>query len=266
MTADQHSETESSSQQCPKCGASRVSGVEECPECGIIFAKYRPAASASAAVESGPTTQKRNPMLLVLVAGVIVIALIAWLWQGASGPEPLAANEIRITYEHGETCKWTDWTFSYLRFVNNNKVSGNAMIVGPRTRLNQDDRTLRVFSPDGEKLTIPAVDLREMILTLSPDPDNSSNNEVQVMRLVTATGSHYFEATPLPKFSRSRVLVPVISHYFPEHSDKYMSWGNARLILIGTAAEDCSTDRAISLTRPGHPKKRTPVHIEFPGL
>jgi hypothetical protein len=263
MSTDQHAETESSPQQCPKCSAARVTTAEECPECGIIFAKYRSASEAS--VQSAPTTPRRNPTGLLLVAGVIVIGVTVWIWQRSSGPEPLAANELRITYEHGETCKWTDWSFSYLRFVSNNKARGNVMIVGPRTRLNHDDKTLRVFSPDGEKLTIPAADLREMILTVSPDPDNSSNNEVQVNKVVSASGSYYFEATPLPKFSRSRVLVPVISHYFPEHSDKYMSWGNARLILMGTVAEHCSTDRVISLTRPGHPKKRTPVHVEFPG-
>ena len=266
MSADQQADTETSPTQCPKCSAARISDAKECPACGIIFAKYQNASEAPP--QSASPAKSGKPVGLILVAAVIVIviAVIALTWQGSSSPEPLAANEIRVSYEHGETCKWTDWTFRYLRYVSNNKASGNVMIVGPQTRLNRDDRTLRVFSENGDKLTIPAAELREMILSVGPDPDNSYNKEVQLIRVVTASASHYFETTPLPKFSRSRVMVPVISYYFPEHSDKYMSWGNARLILMGTAAEDCSTDRVISLTRPEHPKKRTPVHIEFPGL
>ena len=44
-----------------------------------------------------------------------------------------------------------------------------------------------------------------------------------------------------------------------------MNWGNVRMTLVGTVEEDCSIDRVISLTRPEHPKSRTPTHIQFPG-
>lgn len=265
MTSDQQPGADSLSTNCPKCGTPKGPGAQECLQCGIIFAKYRSVSTSPNENPAADQSWKRYRFLLAAgVVIVVMVVLVAGLWRD-TGPEPLAPNQIRITYEHGETCTWTDWTFTYIRLVSNNRARGNTLMVGPQTRLTREDRTLRVFSPDGEKLAIPAADLREMILEVRPDPDNTSSHEVQVNRVVTASGTYVFEATPLPKFSRSRVLVPVISYYFPEHSDKYMTWGNARLFLSGTVPEDCSTDRVISLTRPEHPQSRTPVHIEFPG-
>jgi hypothetical protein len=198
--------------------------------------------------------------------GLIAAVALAAIGIGACSSEPsLAPNELLVTYEHGETCKWTDWAFRYRRGISNNRASGSVMVVGPESYEVADDTTLRVFSADGEKLTIAGSDIREMRFTSAPDPDLSGYNEVSLLSIKTVSGDYAFMAEPLPKFSRSRVLVPVASHYFPAQSDDYMSWGNARLILIGTAEAGCSTDRAISLTRPGHPKKRTPVRIQFPG-
>lgn len=195
----------------------------------------------------------------IAAAAAIVLALCA-----CSEP-PLAPNEILVTYDHGETCKWTDWSFRYRRGIPNTTVIGNALKVGPDHQEVVDDTTLRVFSYDGEKLTIAGPDIRSMRFAFAPDPDNSGYNEVSLLTIETATGPVPFVTEPLPKLSRSRVLVPVASHYFPEQSDDYMSWGNVRLTLVGTPAEDCSIDRVISLTRPGHPKSRTPTHIRFPG-
>lgn len=196
----------------------------------------------------------------------IVVSVLAVVVIGGCGSEsPLAANELLVTYEHGETCKWTDWSFRYRRGVRNNKAMGNMMMAGPEGQEIANDTTLRVFSSEGEKLTIAGPDIRAMRFMSAPDPDNSGYNEVSVLTLETESGTYQFAAEPLPKFSRERVLVPVASHYFPAQSDDYMNWGNVRLMLMGTVEEGCSTDRVISLTRPGHPKKRTPNRVQFPG-
>jgi len=198
-----------------------------------------------------------------LIGTILVLggALVWWLIAGSS----LAPNEILVTYEDGETCKWVDWSFRIRRQVSNNTARGAVLITGPGTTEQADDTTLRVFGSSGEKLAIAGQDLREMSFYTTPDENNSSSNRVSSLTIATAADRHRFLAEELPKFSRSRVLVPVASHYFPEHSDDYMSWGNVRMTLAGTASPDCSTDREISLTRPGHPKKRTPAHIQFAG-
>lgn len=198
-------------------------------------------------------------------AGVVAAAATMGLVLTACSEPPLAPNEILVTYDHGETCKWTDWAFRYRRGITSTQVIGNALKVGPENQELADDTTLRVFSNEGEKLTIAGPDIREMRFAFVPDPDNSGYNEVALLTIDTAAGAVPFFTEPLPKFSRSRVLVPVASHYFPEQSDDYMSWGNVRLMLVGTVEESCSTDRVISLTRPEHPQSRTPAHIEFPG-
>lgn len=198
-------------------------------------------------------------------AGLFVAAATMALVFTACSEPPLAPNEILVTYDHGETCKWTDWAFRYRRGITTTQVMGSALKVGPENQEVVDDTTLRVFSTDGEKLAIAGPDIRAMRFTSGPDPDNSGYNEVSFLTIETVSGNVPFMAEPLPKFSRSRVLVPVASHYFPAQSDDYMSWGNVRLMLVGTAEEGCSTDRVISLTRPGHSKKRTPTHIQFPG-
>ena len=192
-------------------------------------------------------------------------ALVVLALLGAGCETPLAPNEVRVTYDHGESCIWTDWSFRYRRGISNNRASGAIMIVGPETHEVRDDTTLRVFSPDAEKLTIPGTDIREMRFIVEPDDNNSSNNRVSYLGIETESGSRVFWPEELPKFSRSRVLVPVASHYFPEVSDEYMTWGNVRMTLAGTVEEGCSIDREISLTRPGHYKKRTPALVEFAG-
>lgn len=196
-----------------------------------------------------------------LVAAAATLALVLT----ACSEPPLAPNEILVTYDHGETCKWTDWAFRYRRGITSTQVIGNALKVGPENQELADDTTLRVFSNEGEKLTIAGPDIRAMRFAFVPDPDNSGYNEVALLTIDTAAGPVPLFTEPLPKFSRSRVLVPVASHYFPAQSDDYMSWGNVRLMLVGTAEEGCSTDRVISLTRPEHPQSRTPAHIKFPG-
>ena len=90
-------------------------------------------------------------------------------------------------------------------------------------------------------------------------------NEVIAITLETTNRTFRFEAEPLPRFSRSRVLVPVASHYFKEQSDDYMSWGNVRLSIVGTIPQCCESNRPISLTSTDHPKKRTPIQIRFAG-
>ena len=193
---------------------------------------------------------------MILIVG---IAMAGW-WL--LHEPPLKANEIRITFDHGETCRWSDWSFRIRREVVNNRGRGAVFIPGLPNISQADDTDLRVFAPDGTKLRIFRDDLRQMGLKWLPDP-NSGYNNVTTLTLTTASNTISFPATELPKFSRSRVLVPVASHYFPEQDDDFMDWGNVRMTLAGTAPEDCSTDREISLTRPGHPKNRTPILIEF---
>lgn len=195
---------------------------------------------------------------------VLAILLVAGLgtWWFLREP-PLQPGELRVTYEHGEKCIWRDWTFRVRREVANNRVMGNALSVGRPDIQVKDDSWLRVYDPNGEKLYVQADDLREMRFTSRPSNHNTSNNEVLALDLVTASGTIRFKPVELPRFSRSRVMVPVASRLFADQSDDYMSWGNVRLTLKGTPVPECSIDREISLTRTGHSKKRTPVLIEF---
>lgn len=197
------------------------------------------------------------------VAGIVIA--FSTLAGGCSREEPLEPNEILVTYEHGESCKWTDWSFRYRNWKSNNRASGAVMIAGPQTAEAKDDSTLRVFSENGEKIAIAGADLRNMWFTVEPDEDNSSDNSVVYLRVETDSDDYTFWPEPLPKFSRSRVLAPVASHYFSDVNDEYMTWGHVRMTLAGSVEEDCSTDREISLTRPDHYKKRTPLHIRFAG-
>lgn len=197
-----------------------------------------------------------------LVLGILLLAA-AGAWWFLREP-PLAPNELRITYMHGESCRWQDWTFRIRREVSNNRVSmgGTALSVG-RPRIEQkDDRWLRAYSSSGEKLNIQPSELREMRFT-TRQSSNSSNQEVVGLDLVTTNNSVRFMQVELPRFSRSRVIVPIASHYFGDQSDDYMTWGNVRMTVAGQPDPECSVDREISLTRPEHSSKRTPQLIEF---
>jgi len=204
----------------------------------------------------------RSTRRVGLVAAAATMALVLT----ACSEPPLAPNEILVTYDHGETCKWTDWAFRYRRGITNTQVIGSALKVGPDNQELADDTTLRVFYKEGEKLTIAGPDIRAMRFAFVPDPDNSGYNEVALLTIDTAAGPVPLFTEPLPKFSRSRVLVPVASHYFLEQSDDYMSWGNVRMTLVGTPSPGCSARREIPLTRPHHSARRTPLKIEFAGI
>lgn len=203
-------------------------------------------------------TSSAWPILIVIV--LLVAGLAGGAWWLLRTP-PLATNEARVTYTTGEQCLWTDWQFTIRREVQNNSVRGNALIVGRPKVQTATDSVLRVFSATGEKMLMEQI--REMNFRTVPDSNNTSNNRVSSLVITTATGEETFRATPLPKFSRSRVLVPVASHYFPKQSDEYTTWGNVRMTLSGTPDAECSIDDEISLTRPGHYKKRTPERVEF---
>jgi hypothetical protein len=255
---------------CPKCGTPRDTAAEECASCGIIFAKWRPRAAASPADRAvgrntaRATASKRSA--IPLIAGALAFLLLAVGGWWLTRPEPLAANEILVTYDNGESCKWTDWSFRYRRAVQNNRAMGNALMVGPPSFQVEDDTTLRVFDAYGGKLEIPGEQIREMRLTTVARPENSGYNRAISITVETADGSHRFSAEELPKFSRSRVLVPVASHYFPEQSDDYMSWGNVRLTLAGTVPPECGSSDEISLTGTDHSRKHTPAQITFSGV
>ncbi len=254
-----------SSNSCPKCSAEYAPGALECSACGIIFAKWQ--ARQEPVVDEVENT-KKFPVLILLLVVVVGIAVAAgWLLYDPE-PEipPLAANQVRVTYTTGEQCLWNDWSFKIRREVQNNRARGNVLITGRPNVETEIDTTLRVYTENGEKLALTRDQLREFSFTTVPDVNNSSNNTVVSLTIKTANNSIRFPAIELPKFSRSRVLVPVASYYFPQQSGDYMRWGNVRMTLAGKAAEGCSIDREISLTRPGHYKKRTPERVEFPGL
>lgn len=250
---------------CPKCSTPRGATAQECASCGIIFAKWqaRSATPARGKSTASAATSKRGATPLIAgVLGLLLFAIGGW-WL--TRPEPIAANEILVTYDNGETCKWTDWSFRYRRAVQNNRAMGNALMVGPPSYQVKDDTTLRVFDATGKKLEIAGEQIRELRLTTVARPENSGYNRALSITVDTADGMHRFSAEELPKFSRSRVLVPVASHYFPEQSDDYMSWGNVRLTLAGTVASECSSSDEISLTSTDHSKRRTPAQITFAG-
>lgn len=199
-------------------------------------------------------------MILGAVGALILVG--GGLWWLLREP-PLQPGELRVTYDHGELCLWQDWTFRVRRQSANTRVMGNTLSMSGHNVEKKDDTTLRVYSPSGEKLFIQSQELRELQFVTRPDSDNPAENTVVSLALVTDSETIGFSPVELPKYSRSRVMVPVASHYFPDQSDDYMTWGNVRLTLAGTVDPDCSIDREISLTRPDHSKKRTPVLIEF---
>ena len=197
----------------------------------------------------------------LLVLGVLVLAGFG-IWWYLQEP-PLEPGQLRVTYQHGEVCRWQDWTFKVRRQVPNNRVMGNAMMVLPPSIETKADDWLRVYSPTGEKLYLQPETLREMRFKSREAQNNSSRNAVTSLELVTESESIVFTAVELPKLSRSRILVPVASRFFPDHSDDYMSWGNVRMTLAGSPEAECTVRDELSLTRPDHSKKRTPVLVEF---
>ena len=198
---------------------------------------------------------------IIVTAIIVILAGTWWFFR-----EPmLKVDEIRITYDHGETCLLKDWSFRIRRKVTNNSGRGETLKMN-RHRVQQvDDTDLRVFSPTGEKLLILRKNLRQIELMSSPDLDYDGYNQVISLTLSTAADTIVFDSVELPGFSRSRVLVPVASHFFPEQNDEYMTWGNIRMTLAGTVQGKCSTNREIHLTDPSHAKSHTPVLIEFAG-
>lgn len=206
--------------------------------------------------------QSNGAINLFLVLGILVIAAgVAWWFLREP---PLQPNELRVTYQHNEVCRWQDWSFRIRREVQKNRVSmgGSALSVGRPNIQQKDDQWLRVYSSAGGKLNIDPASLRLMRF-ITRQTSGSSNQTVLDLEVVTDTGTLRFKPVPLPKFSRSRIMVPLASHYFPDQSDDYMQWGNVRMTLAGTPNPECSVDREISLTRPDHSAKRTPVMIEF---
>lgn len=200
----------------------------------------------------------------IFSAGLLVAGVVAALWWILREP-PLAANEVRVRYLHGETCILTDWSFRVRRFVSRSWARGPVLRTGPPDIQAVDDTSLRIFSPMGEKLVIHRGDLRLLRFNIVED-DDPYGRRVSSVTIETRTGRTRIPALALPRFSRSRVLVPVASHYFPQHSDDYMSWGNVRMTLVGTPSPGCSARREIPLTRPHHSARRTPLKIEFAGI
>ncbi len=205
----------------------------------------------------------KGEILIKILIGAGLLAIIgAGAWWILREP-PLQPGELRVTYEHGESCRWQDWTFRIRRQTPNTTARGNMLMVAGNTTETKDDTSLRVYSPAGEKLFVQPHALREMRFVSVPSSRNTSSNNVISLDLVTDAETIRFTPVELPRFSRSRVMVPVASRFFPDQSDDYMTWGNVRLTLAGEVEPDCSTDREISLTRPGHSNNRTPRLIEF---
>ena len=258
-----NSHAERNEPTCPKCQSPRQAQDLECASCGIIFAKWQARQGTVAA--SAPITRKRKSSgTAAAIAAVFAVLAGVGAWWLIAGSK-LAPNEALVTYASGESCKWVDWSFRVRRQVSNNIAKGAVLIVRPGEPEVADDTTLRVYSASGEKLVIAREELREFQFTTMPDEFNSSNNQVVSLTVKTATDTLRFMPQELPRFSRSRVLVPVASHYFLEQSDDYMRWGNVRSTFAGTPSPDCTIDREISLTRTGHSKKRTPLSIRFAG-
>lgn len=213
--------------------------------------------------DSQSALRARGGINILAVIAIAALAIAAAWWF--SREPSLKANEVRVTYDNGESCIWRDWAFRVRRAVQNNRASGAMLIVGPPSIEKRDDTTLQVYSPSGQALAIAPASLREMEIVTSPDPDNASRNKVDRLTLTTADGILTFTPEELPKFSRSRVLVPVASHYFPDQSDDYMSWGNVYMTLAGTIPAECKAKDEVSLTEDKHFKKQTPAHIQFAG-
>ena len=207
-----------------------------------------------------PSRESGGVNLLLLVPIVIALLIAGW-WFLLREP-PLKPGELRVTFEHGESCRWQDWTFRIRRQNVSTRARGNMLTVGPGSTETHDETWLRVYSPSGEPMNIHPSDLRQMTFTVRA-ASSGSNRVVQSLELVTVSGTTRFEPVELPRFSRSRVMVPVASRFWPDQSDDYMSWGNVRMTLAGTVPASCSTDDEISLTRPEHRSQRTPILIEF---
>ncbi|MEM7362690.1 MAG: hypothetical protein AAF525_01590 [Pseudomonadota bacterium] len=200
---------------------------------------------------------------VALVAVFLVLGVGAWLLFRTP---PLEPNQIRVTYHHDEVCVWNDWSFRIRRQTQNNRVRGNALSALPGPTLQKDDDVLRVYDADGNWFTLGSHQINAMVFDTKVDSDNASQRTVTRLTLQSDEGDQVFEPIPLPKFSRSRVLVPIATFYWPEQDADHMTWGNVRMTLAGTPEPGCSIDREISLTRPGHPKGRTPRHVEFPDV
>lgn len=199
--------------------------------------------------------------LVAAIAVLLVLGVGTWF---VLRTPPLEPNQVRITYDHGEVCVWNDWSFRIRRQTQNNRVRGNTLSALPGPTLQEDDDILRVYDADGNWLTIGSHQIRAMHFETVVDRDNASRRTVTRLTVQTDDGDRIFEPVPLPKFSRSRILVPIATYYWPDQDADHMTWGNVRMTLAGTPAPDCSIDREISLTRPDHPKSRTPVMVEFP--
>ncbi len=198
----------------------------------------------------------------VLLAIALSVTAIWWFLH----EPPLADNEIRITYLDGRICRLKDWSFKIKKRPSRNSVHGGMLQMG-RSKYQWEtveDTDLRIYSSMGEKLHIPRSKLRQIVFQSESHPDIGTDKRTVNITVTTTDDIFSFDATELPHFSRKRLLVPVASHYFPDHDDDYMSWGDVILTLNGTPEDSSCPNRDVGLTRPDHPLDRTPVRIEFP--
>ena len=105
----------------------------------------------------------------------------------------------------------------------------------PGPTLQKDDDTLRVYDMEGNWLTIRSHQLNAMRFDTRVDIDNAAQLTVTRLTFETDDGDQTFEPVPLPRFSRSRVLLPIATLYWPDQDADHMIWGNARMTLAGSA-------------------------------
>lgn len=257
--------------KCPKCSAPRRSEDTRCGACGIVFAKWL--ARQDGIDPRAPRDRRRNgessggAKRFVLIAAAVVVVLAgatgAW-WM--SPPINDLGNNVLVTFEDGKKCRLSEWGFRYRRAFSNNRSRGGALMVG-RTQFEiRDDQTLRIVGPDGDKLALEVGAIREIRFEPVAHEYNTSRRAVNAMTLVTPSDWLYFTPQEIPRFSRSRLLVPDASHYYDnKHNDKYKHWAAVTVSLKGIPTPECGDRTEFNLTAHDHPKSWTPMKIQFPG-
>ncbi len=207
-----------------------------------------------------------DPMGKLTSTVLAVILLAAAAWWILHEPS-LADNEIRITYLDEKTCVLKDWSFKIRKRASiHNMVNGGMLQMGrPKSPWQTvEDTDLHIYSPMGEELHIPRSKLRQIVFESQSHPDIGNDKRTVRITVTTTDDIFSFDATELPNFSRTRLLVPVASYYFPNEGDDAVRKGNIILTIDGTPEDDSCPNRDVSLTRTDHPANRTPVRIEFP--
>jgi hypothetical protein len=254
---------------CPKCGAARLPQDSECGSCGIVYAKWfarqkQQQAGGSATGGRRETHDNRPPSALVAAMLVLLAGGAAAAWN-LYPLAPAQGEDILVSFENGVTCRLSEWTFRYRRAHTQTQARGNVLIVGRTLYESTTDDTLRIFAPNGDKLTIPGMALREINITSQPDEDNRSRRRVLTMSVAGKAQTVDFTPQAIPRLSRSRLLIPEASHYFPErYDDDYIDWHGVSVWLSGRPSQECKGHGDINLTAEAYPRKWTPKRLDFP--